>query len=318
MFNVQKKLSKVAIVQHPPVLLDRAATMQRAVSLTHEAADHGAGLIVFPETYIPGYPEWIGLVRYRVEGALINQLHQQLLANSVRLRDGHLDALCEVARQRSVTLVCGIQERDGDFGRSTLYNSIIVIDSTGTMVNRHRKLVPTGVERGLWGMGDATGLRAVDTPLGRIGCLTCFESYMPLARFALYAQGIEMYIAPTVADGEQWLATMRHIAFEGACWVLNCGTALHREAIPETFPHRDRLFEDDWLRSGDSCVIDPNGRLVAGPLHNAYGIVYAECALDPVGVARRRLDVSGHYHRPDLFRLEVDRRPKPPIRFEDL
>ncbi|MCB0126600.1 MAG: carbon-nitrogen hydrolase family protein, partial [Caldilineaceae bacterium] len=285
---------KIAIVQQPPVFLDRDATIERAVSYVHEAADNGARLVAFPETYIPGYPEWIGLVHYRTEGKLVTQLYQQLLANAVRLDAGDLDPLCEVARSRGVTVVCGIQECDGEFSRSTLYNTAMTIDPSGLIVNRHRKLVPTGVERGLWGMGDGSGLRVVETPVGRIGMLICFENQMPLARYALYAQGIDIYLALTVADGDLWLASMRHIAFEGACWVLNCGTALHTDDVPDDFPVRDRLAEHGWIRSGDSAVISPSGKVVAGALHDAYGILYADCTPDLVAASRRRLDVAGH------------------------
>src|SRR5215213_7271555 len=260
---------RVAIVQHPPVFLDRQATLDRAVTLIHAAADNDAQLIAFSETFVPGYPEWIGLVHYRTESALVDDLYTQLVANTINLEDNDLDSLCRTAQQRNVTVVCGIQERDGAYSRSTIYNTVVVIGPNGALLNRHRKLVPTGVERGLWGYGDGAGLHVIDTPVGRIGTLICFESHMPLARFALYAQGIDLYIAPTVADGDVWLTAMRHIAFEGSCWVLNCGTAFHRDDFPTSLPGRDRLPTDDWLRCGDSAVISPSGAIVAGPLHCA-------------------------------------------------
>lgn len=306
---------RIAVVQHPPVLLDKAATLERAVSLLHEAADNGAKLVAFSETFVPGYPEWIGLVRYRTESSLIDNLHARLMANAVNLQSNDLDLLCRAAEQRNVTVICGIQEKDGLYSRSTLYNSVVVIGANGTLLNCHRKLVPTGVERGLWGYGDGAGLQVVETPVGRIGALICYENHMPLARFSLYAQGIDLYIAPTVAFGDLWLSAMRHIAFEGACWVLNCGTALHRDAIPESFPERERLSNDEWVRNGDSAIINPMGKVVAGPLHCAYGILYADCSPGAVTAMRRRLDVAGHYGRPDLFHLEVNRGRQTPIHF---
>lgn len=304
---------RVAIVQHPPVFLDRHATLERAVTLIHEAADNGARLIAFSETFVPGYPEWIGLVHYRTESALIDDLYARLVANTVNLASNDLNPLCQAAQQRNVTLVCGIQERDGVYSRSTIYNTVVVIGPDGTILNRHRKLVPTGVERGLWGYGDGAGLHVIDTPIGRIGTLICFESHMPLARFALYAQGIDLYIAPTVADGEVWLTAMRHIAFEGTCWVLSCGTAFHHTDFPATLPGRERFSTNDWLRGGDSAVISPTGAIVAGPLHCAYGIVYADCPPAPITAMRRRLDVAGHYNRPDVFHLTVNHQTQPPI-----
>lgn len=306
---------RVAVVQHPPILLDREATLERAVVLIDEAADHGAQLVVFSETFVPGYPEWIGLVRYRTERALIDDLYARLMANTVNLETDDLDILCRAAQRRVITVVCGIQERDGVYSRSTIYNTVVVIGPNGALLNRHRKLVPTGVERGVWGYGDGAGLQVVETPVGRIASLICFENHMPLARFALYAQGVDLYIAPTVADGDLWLTAMRHIAFEGSCWVLNCGTALHTTMIPQSFPERDRLFGDQWLRNGDSAIINPAGTIVAGPLHRASGILYAECPPAPITAMRRRLDVAGHSGRPDVFRFEVNRTRHRPISF---
>ena len=317
MTNAQSSAYRVAVVQYPPVLLDRQATLERAIALIDEATQNGAQLVAFSEAFVPGYPEWIGLVRYRTESGLIDDLHARLLANTVDLERNQLDLLCEAAHRRGVTVVCGIQERDGLFSRSTIYNTVVVIGPDGRILNRHRKLVPTGVERGLWGSGDGSGLQVVETPLGRVGALICFENHMPLARFSLYAQGIELYVAPTVADGDLWLASMRHIAFEGACWVLNCGTALHASDIPETVPQRDRLFGNDWLRSGDSAIINPFGSIVAGPLHQAHGILYADCTSTPITAMRRRLDVAGHYGRPDVFTLSVNRSRRAPVSFRD-
>lgn len=165
--------------------------------------------------------------------------------------------------------------------------------------------------------GDGSGLRVVDTPAGRISTLICFENHMPLARFALYTQGIDLYVAPTVAYGEVWLSATRHIAIEGGCWVLSCGTALHSRDIPADLPARDRLFGDAWLHDGDSVIVDPMGTVVAGPLHQAHGILYAECTPEQTVAMRRLIDVAGHYGRPDIFHLAVDRTPRAPIHFHD-
>jgi nitrilase len=170
----------------------------------------------------------------------------------------------------------------------------------------------------VWGCGDASGLRVVDTPVGRIGCLICWESYMPLARHALYAQNLDIYVAPTWDCGETWAASMNHIAREGGCWVLSTATALQGADVPAAFPERDRLFKpDEWINSGDAIVVKPSGGIVAGPLHNEKGILYAVIDPEAARASRKSLDVAGHYGRPDLFRLEIDRRPKPPILFVD-
>ena len=309
-------MSRIAIVQRAPVFLDRAATLARAVEAVDEAAGAGAGLIVFPEAFIPGYPAWIWRLRPGPDMALTEQLHARLRAQSVDLSGTDLAPLREAAARRGVTIVCGVHERDSEFSRSTLYNTVVTIGADGTLLNRHRKMMPTNPERMLWGFGDASGLKVVDTPCGRVGALICWESYMPLARCALYAQGIDIYVAPTYDSGDRCTASMQHIAREGGCWVLGSGCAFQGRDIAAALPAQARLFEDadEWVNPGDSVVVAPGGKIVAGPLHEAQGIVYAEIDLERVGMARRNLDVVGHYARPDLFQLHVDRRPQRPVR----
>lgn len=302
-------MTKIAIIQRPPVLLDRRATIARAVQSVAEAAAAGAMLIVLPESFVPGYPSWIWRLAAGKNGALISQLHTRLQANAVDIANGDLSALCEAASLHRVTIVCGINECERRHGGGTLYNSVVVIGANGELLNRHRKLMPTNPERMVHGFGDATGLRTVDTPVGRIGTLICWENYMPLARYSLYAQGVEIYIAPTYDTGEGWISTMRHIALEGRCWVLGSGTVLRGSDIPDDFPAREQLFpdRDEWINDGDSVVVDPQGRLVAGPLHREAGILFADIDVTLVAPARRTLDVTGHYARPDIFELQVRR-----------
>jgi nitrilase len=170
----------------------------------------------------------------------------------------------------------------------------------------------------VWGFGDGSGLRVIDTPVGRIGTLLCWENYMPLARFALYAQGIDIHIAPTYDSGEGWIGTMQHIAREGGCWVIGAGVALRNKDLPGDFPNRDSIYpsEEDWINPGDSVVIAPGGEKVAGPLHEQQGILYAEVDPERAALARRTFDVSGHYSRPDVFTLKVDRKKQSPIDFD--
>jgi nitrilase len=309
---------KVAVCQKPPVLLDLAATMERALATLAEAAGAGARLVVFPEAYLPGYPTWIWRLRPGGDMALGNRIHAELRRNAVDIGAGGLDRLCQAAAKHGVVVVMGLNEIDGEFSGTTLYNTVVVIGADGAILNRHRKLMPTNPERMVWGCGDASGLRVVDTPVGRIGCLICWESYMPLARHALYAQNLDIYVAPTWDCGETWAASMNHIAREGGCWVLSTATALQGADVPAAFPERDRLFKpDEWINSGDAIVVKPSGGIVAGPLHNEKGILYAVIDPEAARASRKSLDVAGHYGRPDLFRLEIDRRPKPPILFVD-
>ena len=312
-------MTNLAIVQKAPIFLDKQQTIELAARTVDEAAAHGAELVVFTEAFIPGYPAWVWRLRPGSDWNLSEQLHERLLRNAVNLAADDLDPLYEAAGRNEVTVVCGIEERDSDLGRATLFNSVVVIGPDGKLLNRHRKLMPTNPERMVWGFGDAAGLRVIDTPAGRVGTLLCWENYMPLARYAIYAQGVEIYIAPTYDSGDDWIASLQHIAREGCCWVVGCGNLLRGSDIPDDFPQKDTLYPDadEWVNPGDSVVIAPGGEIVAGPLREEAGVLY--CSIDPssVGIARRALDVTGHYSRPDIFRLHVDTRPQSPVVFND-
>ncbi|HUZ70190.1 MAG TPA: carbon-nitrogen hydrolase family protein [Candidatus Saccharimonadales bacterium] len=308
---------RVAIIQQPPVLLDRVATLAAAVTYLHDAAAGGAKIAVFPETFIPGYPAWIWRLRPGGDYELTGQIHQQLVENSVDLATDDLRPLRDAAAETGMVVVCGLHERDGAFGRSTLYNTAVTIGADGTIQNRHRKLVPTNPERMVWGQGDATGLRVIPTEVGRIGTLICWENYMPLARYALYAEGVEVYVASTWDDGDTWIATMKHIAAEGRCWVLGSGCALRAADVPDTFPGRADVFPDpdEWINPGDSIVVAPGGDIVAGPMHAEQGILFADIEPARAAAERRTLDVTGHYSRPDIFQLQVDRGSRDPVTY---
>jgi len=312
-------MTKVAVIQKAPVVLNRNKTIQMAVDLVDEAADAGANLVIFSETFIPGYPAWMWRLRPGSDWGTTEAIHSRLLDNAVNINSDQLSPLLEAARKHRVTILCGMNERDGDLGRATLYNSVVTIGTDGTLLNRHRKLMPTNPERMVWGAGDASGLKVVDTPAGRIGALICWENYMPLARYALYSQGIEIYVAPTYDSGDEWIGTLQHIAREGCCWVIGSGNLLRGSDIPEDFPEREMLYpdEDEWINPGDSVVIAPGGEIIAGPMRSEGGILYAD--IDPlmVGIARRVLDVVGHYARPDIFTLQVDDSPQGPIDFKN-
>jgi len=314
-----KIMTKIAIVQEPPVFLDREKTIERAVQLVREAASKGAELVVFSETFIPGYPAWIWRLKPGGDWGLSEQLHGRLLDNAVRIESDQLRPLLDIAKEMQVTIVCGIEERDGDNSRTTLYNSVLTISAEGVVQNCHRKLMPTNPERMVWGFGDASGLKVVDTPVGRVGSLVCWENYMPLARYALFAQGIDIYIAPTYDSGDRWLRTLQHIAREGGCWVLGAGNVLRTGDLPEDFPDVERLYpdKDEWINSGDSVVISPAGEIVAGPLRQQTGLLLAEIDLGEVNAARRSLDIAGHYARPDIFSLQVNTRQQRPVSFNE-
>jgi nitrilase len=307
---------KIAVVQKPPALLDRARSIEITIASIAEAAAAGASLLVFPEAYISGYPTWIWRLRPGGDMGLSSEIHARLRQNSLDLARGDLDPVLAAAAKYRVTLVLGLHEIDGRFSGTTLFNTVVVVGPDGTVLNRHRKMMPTNPERMIWGMGDASGLRVVETPAGRLGCLICWESYMPLARYALYAQDLEIFVNPTWDSGELYRASLRHIAKEAGCWVISTATALQGSDVPESFPERDRLFDSaEWINDGDATVISPQGSVAAGPLHREKGILYAEIDPEAARRARRSLDVCGHYARPDIFSLSVNRNPLEPVTF---
>ena len=312
-------MNKIAIVQTSPVFLDKVKTIELAVTKVEEAVSNGAELVVFTETFIPGYPTWIWRLRPGGDWNLSEELHQRLLTNAVKMESDDLEPLYDAARKHQVTIVCGMEERDCKLSQATLYNTVLVIGTDGTVLNRHRKLMPTNPERMVWGFGDASGLKVVDTPVGRIGTLLCWENFMPLARYALYAQGVEVYIAPTYDSGDGWIGTLQHIAREGCCWVVGCGNLMKGSDIPDDFPEKSTLYpdSDEWVNPGDSIVIAPGGGIVAGPMREETGILYSDIDREKVGIAKRALDVTGHYSRPDIFKLHVNTRPQTPVEFKD-
>jgi len=312
-------MAKIAIIQEAPYVLDKARTVEQAANIINTVAAQGAELIVFPEAFIPGYPAWIWRLRPGGDWGVSEELHTRLLRNAIDLSSDDLKPIITAAKSNKVTVVCGMNERDNENSRTTLYNAVVTIDTQGNIANHHRKLMPTNPERMVWGFGDGHGLNVIDTPVGRIGSLICWESYMPLARYALYAQGIEIYIAPTYDSGDAWLGTMQHIAREGKCWVLCCGVALERKDLPDDFPSIELLYPvvDEWINPGNSVVISPNGEIVAGPLSKEKGHMIVDIDVELSSTSKRALDVAGHYSRPDVFTLEVNKTRQSPIQFKN-
>jgi nitrilase len=310
------KTFKVAAVQAAYVLMDREATTDKVVELIGKAAGEGAALIVFPEAFVPGTPIWIDSVPvWDGDEAWFAKLVDQ----AVVVPSPTTERIGAAAQDAGVYVVIGIDEREPN--GTTIYNTILYFGPDGQLLNTHRKLVPTGSERTVWGRGDGSTLEVVPTDLGRIGGLICWENYMPLARFHLYAQGVDLWVAPTLAQGDGWIATMRHIAREGRVWVIGVNPCVRVDQIPADFPDRDRVWRvvdenepgSEWVEPGNTVICDPNGAIVAGPLRHEEGILTAEVDLSEVHAARRLFDPVGHYNRPDVFHLAVDTRPRPPV-----
>ncbi|MBI4307180.1 MAG: carbon-nitrogen hydrolase family protein [Chloroflexi bacterium] len=305
---------RIAAVQATPMFLDRDATVDKACQLIAEAAKNGARLVVFPESFIPAYPDWVWAIPGGEE-ALLASLYAQLLASAVEVPSPATQRLCQAAKRAKAHVVMGVTERNTEASGGSLYNTIVYIDAQGEVLGRHRKLVPTGAERLVWSQGDGSTLQVYETPFGRLGGLICWENYMPLARYALYAWGTQVYVAPTWDRGEPWLSTLRHIAKEGRVIVIGCCQALRKADIPDSFEFKRRFYQKAgaWINIGDSAIVSPNGKFMAGPLRKQEGILYADADMTRASGSRWMLDVAGHYARPDVFELRVHREARPVV-----
>ncbi len=305
---------RAAAVQASPVFLDRDATVEKACSLIDKAAADGAGLIVFPETFIPTYPDWVWRTTPFSRPAA--ELFAQLLDQSVVVPGPVTDAIGEASARASAYVSIGVNEREHN--GSTLYNTQLYFAPDGSLAAKHRKLVPTGGERLVWGMGDGSTLEVIDTPFGRLGGLTCWENYMPLARAALYAQGIDIYLAPTWDNSDVWVASMQHIAKEGRMFVIGVNFCIRGSDIPADVPGREELYgnDDDWLSRGNSVIVGPHGNILAGPLIGEEGIVHAEIDATEARASRHQFDPVGHYARSEVLQLRVNTDAIRPVTFE--
>jgi nitrilase len=294
-----RELVNVACAQVEPVPFDRAGTIDRIAEVAAEVAGNGAQLVLFPETFIPVYPSnrW---VRFLAAGQDTKSAFAKLARESLEVPSPDSERIGEIAREHSLSLAVGANELD----RGTIYNALLLYGPDGAIALHHRKLVPTNHERLVWGQGTGAGLEAVETAVGRVGGLICWENFMPLARFSLYESGVEIYLAPTAEDSEQWHDSMKHIARESRAFVLSCCVYQRASSYPDDVQLADG---EELIGRGGSAILAPDGTYLAGPLWEEEGILYAE--LDPQRLyeERQRFDPAGHYHRPDVFRLKVRR-----------
>ncbi len=301
-----------AAVQATPVFLDLEATLEKACRLIAEAATLGARLIAFPEAFVAGYPYWLWGDRPGVVPGLEQQAFAALWREAVDVPGPATERLGAAARAARSCVVIGVNERESAYGRGTLYNTLLTFGADGSLLGRHRKLVPTYKERTVWGAGDGSTLAVHPTPLGRIGGLICWENYMPLVRYHQYAQGVQIHVAVTVEDSPSWQNLVRTIAAEGRIYVVAVCQHFARSRFPDEpflsgFPP-----EADVLSAGGSLIVAPGGEVLAGPHESGETILTAEIDLGRVIAEKHSLDVAGHYARPDIFQLTVNEAPEAP------
>jgi nitrilase len=303
----EHKSLKVAAAQATPIYLNKEKSIQKACELIAEAGGEGAKLIVFPEVFIPGYPDWVWLVA-NSKAKELNEYFVELHANAISIPDTATDQLCEAARKAGIYVAIGIHEKNSEASNASLYNSLLYIDDNGQILGVHRKLIPTGGERLIWAQGDGDSLLSFNTGIGRIGGLICWENLMPLARQSMYNTGIQILIAPTWDKSEHWLTSMKHIAREGGMFVISCCMTLRTSDIPDRFEFK-KLYPDgrDWVNTGNSCIVGPKGNFIVGPVEKREEILFAELDLREITASKRMFDVSGHYARPDVFNFSVNR-----------
>ncbi len=306
---------RIAAVQASSVFMDVDASVAKACRLIETAAAGGASLAVFPEAFIPGYPLWVWFVPPGHTQPL-RRLYADLHANSVSIPGPEVARLAQAAGDCGVTVAIGVNERNAEASGTSLYNTLLYIGADGQVLGKHRKFIPTAGERLVWSQGAAFDLEVFALPFGRLSGLLCWENYMPLARYALSAMGEQIHVAPTWDRGEPWISTMRHVAKEGRCFVVGACQAFHKDDIPDDMAFKHTYLADvaGWINPGLSLIADPDGKLVAGPLKEEEGILYAD--VDPVQLVgpRWQLDIAGHYARPDLFDLRLHRAERPFVR----
>jgi nitrilase len=297
----------VAAIQAPSVCFDALASARRAAERIAEAAEAGAWLAVFSESYIPGYPDWVWRVAPRSSSPSAEPFatfQRRFLEQAITVPGPETDIIAEACRQHQIMAAIGVTERPARSG--TLYNTLLYFGTDGVILGRHRKLVPTFPERLVWGAGDGTTLRTIETSQGILGGLLCWENYMPLARATLYAQGEQIHVVPNQDDGERWLASMRHIATEGRMWVVSVGILFRETDLPRDLAVLGVYTPGELINPGDSVMIDPLGKVVAGPAHGTETMLLADADPAQALLARRGFDAVGHYGRADVFDLAVE------------
>jgi len=299
------EIIKIVAAQLSPVFLNKEKTVDKACAAISEAGENGAQLIVFPEAFISAYPDWVWSIPAK-QTAQLNELYVMLVESAVSIPDDTSEKLCEAAKAAKINVVVGMNERNTESSNSSLYNTILFIDEKGLILGKHRKLMPTNCERIIWAQGDGSTLESYDTSAGKIAALICWENFMPLARNAIYEAGTQILASPTWDKGADWLGSMQFIAREGGLFVVSTCMTLHKDDLPEVLKE---IYPEgkEWISTGNSCIINPSGKIISGPLDSKEGLLYADIDLREIIAAKRRFDVVGHYSRPDVFNFSINK-----------
>lgn len=303
------KKYKVGCVQASPIIFNIEKTVNKAIQLMTDAASQGCKLVIFPETFIPGYPAGLGfgtVVGSRTEAG--RDQFKEYWENSVEVPSMYTEKLGEYAKKLDVFLMIGVTEKDTV--SKTLYCTLLYFAPNGKLIGKHRKLKPTAGERYIWGEGDGSTLVTYNTEFGKIGGLICWENYMPLARISMYQKGVEVYIAPTADSRDTWQSTMEHIACEGRCYVIGCNQYFTKQDYPEHLQSELAKDRPEVLSRGGSVIVSPLGKVLAGPLYDKEGILTAEIDLGEVVRSRMDFDAIGHYSRNDVFKFKIKGQPE--------
>jgi nitrilase len=304
--------TRVAVVQASPVIFDVHRTLAKLDDLAADAARRGARLAVFPEAFVSAYPKGLGFgARLGMRLPAGREEFRAYYESAIEVPGTATEAIGATAAACRLHLVVGVVERAG----GTLYCTVLFFGPDGRLMGKHRKLMPTALERIVWGQGDGSTLTVLDTEIGKLGAVICWENYMPLLRMAMYAKGVQLYCAPTVDDRDTWLPTMRHVAVEGRCFVLSACQFLRRSDCSANYDCIQGTDSTAVLIRGGSCIVSPFGQVLAGPVFDEESILTAELDLAEIARGKYDLDVVGHYARPDVFRLQVNEAPASPVVF---
>ncbi len=309
---------RVAVAQVSSVFADKQACIDKTLNLINDAGKQGVDLMLLPETMISGYPRGFTYGAYVGSRSDAGRKDfERFWKSSMTLSAEETKPLRDAAKANNMTVVIGISEQGEAGNRGTLYNSMLYIGANGDILGVHRKLMPTGTERLIWGSGDGSTLTTVDTPYGTVGGLICWENYMPLARMSMYGKGVNIYLAPTADARDSWQSTLRHIACEGRCFVLGCNQYFTKSMYPKDLALYDELKDlPDELCRGGSAIVDPFGEYVCEPLYGKEGVLYTELDLNKIHQGHLDFDVVGHYHRPDVFKFSVNESPNPAVNYD--